>query len=58
VKRAGPQELLQGNSGDLQADAYGGDDGIHLDSGGMNNEVAWLAHAPRAPLEHRRMSTT
>lgn len=45
--RAGPQKFLQGFTGSLQADAYGGYDGIFLDSGGSIIEVACWAHCRR-----------
>ena len=46
-ERAGPQAFLQGYTGYLQADAYGGYDGIYLDSGGRIIEVACWAHCRR-----------
>jgi transposase len=44
-KRAGPAEWLDGYQGYLQADAYGGYDGIY--AGGDVTEVACWAHARR-----------
>lgn len=44
-KRDGPASWLRGFSGYLQADAYGGYDGIY--SGGVVSEVACWAHARR-----------
>jgi hypothetical protein len=44
-KRDGPQTWLKGYAGYLQADAYGGYDGIY--SGGRVTEVACWAHARR-----------
>lgn len=46
-ERRGPQEFLRGYSGYLQADAYGGYDGIYLDSGDTILEVACWAHCRR-----------
>ena len=46
-ERAGPQAFLHGYTGYLQADAYGGYDGIYLDSGGRIIEVACWAHCRR-----------
>lgn len=46
-QRAGPEEFLDGFSGYLQADAYGGYDGIYSGSGGAIVEVACWAHARR-----------
>jgi transposase len=45
--RDGPQKFLQGFSGYLQADAYGGYDGIYLGSRGGVLEVACWAHCRR-----------
>lgn len=49
--RDGPQSFLQGFSGYLQADAYGGYDGIY--AGGQVVEVACWAHARRKWHEAR-----
>ena len=46
-KRAGPEQFLGNFAGYLQADAYGGYDGIYLDSGGAITEVACWAHCRR-----------
>jgi len=46
-ERAGPQKFLTGFKGYLQADAYGGYDGIYLDSGGAITEMACWAHTRR-----------
>lgn len=46
-ERAGPQKFLEGFRGYLQADAYGGYDGIYLNSGGAIVEVACWAHCRR-----------
>ena len=46
-KRDGPAQFLSGFEGYLQADAYGGYDGIYLDSGGKVIEVACWAHCRR-----------
>jgi transposase len=45
--RDGPAEFLKDYRGFLQADAYGGYDGIYLDSEGRIVEVACWAHARR-----------
>ena len=45
--RAGPQQFLSGYHGYLQADAYGGYDGIALDSDGQIVRVACGAHLRR-----------
>ena len=45
--RAGPQEFLKDFNGYLQADAYGGYDGIYLQSNGVIVEVACWAHTRR-----------
>ena len=45
--RDGPAEFLKDYRGFLQADAYGGYDGIYLDSQGRIIEVACWAHARR-----------
>ncbi len=45
--RDGPVEFLKGYQGYLQADAYGGYDGIYTKSGGAIVEVACWAHARR-----------
>jgi transposase len=46
-ERRGPQRFLQNFQGYLQADAYGGYDGIYLQSGGGIVEVACWAHCRR-----------
>lgn len=46
-KRAGPEAFLSGFRGYLQADAYGGYDGIYSGSGGEIIEVACWAHTRR-----------
>lgn len=46
-QRAGPQQFLQSFQGYLQADAYGGYDGVYLASGGAIREVACWAHCRR-----------
>jgi transposase len=46
-ERKGPQRFLQNFQGYLQADAYGGYDGIYLQSGGRIVEVACWAHCRR-----------
>ena len=46
-QRAGPQQFLSGYKGYLQADAYGGYDGIYVDRGGSIKEVACWAHCRR-----------
>ena len=45
--RAGPQEFLAHFKGYLQADAYGGYDGVYLQSSGAIVEVACWAHTRR-----------
>lgn len=51
--RDGPARFLQGYRGYLQADAYGGYDGIFAGSGGTILEVACWAHARRYWWEAR-----
>lgn len=46
-KRDGPEQFLAGYRGYLQADAYGGYDGLFLNSGAAIIEVACWAHARR-----------
>jgi transposase len=46
-KRDGPEQFLSGYRGYLQADAYGGYDGLFLNSGAAIIEVACWAHARR-----------
>lgn len=46
-ERHGPQEFLRDYSGYLQADAYGGYDGVYFQSNGAIKEVACWAHARR-----------
>lgn len=52
-ERDGPSKFLDGFEGYLQADAYGGYDGIYLSSGGKIVEVACLAHCRRYWWEAR-----
>jgi transposase len=51
--RDGPAEFLKDFRGFLQADAYGGYDGVYLDSRGRIIEVACWAHARRKFFEAR-----
>lgn len=53
-KRDGPAEFLQGYQGYLQADAFGGYDGIYAGSAGKIVEVACWAHARRKFHEAER----
>jgi len=46
-ERHGPQEFLRDYAGYLQADAYGGYDGVYLQSNGAIKEVACWAHTRR-----------
>ena len=46
-ERAGPEKFLQGFEGYLQADAYGGYDGIYWGSKGKIQEVACWVHCRR-----------
>ena len=46
-QRAGPQQFLAGYKGYLQADAYGGYDGIYVESKNAIKEVACWAHCRR-----------
>lgn len=46
-QRAGPEKFLSEFDGYLQADAYGGYDGIYVDAGGAIQEVACWAHCRR-----------
>jgi transposase len=46
-ERHGPHDFLRDYSGYLQADAYGGYDGVYLKSGGTIKEVACWAHCRR-----------
>jgi transposase len=46
-RRDGPQQFLADYRGYLQADAYGGYDGIFVNSGGAIHEVACWAHVRR-----------
>jgi len=57
-QRAGPQNFLAGFEGYLQADAYGGYDGIYLDSGGAIVEVACWAHTRRYWYKARDLDPT
>src|SRR5262249_39052482 len=52
-RRDGPATFLEGYRGFLQADAYGGYDGIFLGSDGGILEVACWAHARRKFFEAR-----
>src|SRR5690606_21309427 len=52
-RRDGPQKFLEGFQGYLHADAYGGYDGIYLESGGKILEVACWAHARRKFFDAR-----
>lgn len=52
-KRDGPQAFLKGYRGVLQADAFGGYDGIFLSSQGKIVEAACCAHARRKFFEVR-----
>ena len=45
--RHGPPEFLRDYSGYLQADAYGGYEGVYLQSNGVIKEVACWAHTRR-----------
>jgi transposase len=53
-KRDGPAEFLQGFTGYLHADAFGGYDGIYAGSNGQIVEVACWAHARRKFHEAQR----
>jgi hypothetical protein len=53
-KRDGPAEFLKNFSGYLQADAFGGYDGIYAGSNGAIQEVACWAHARRKFHEAER----
>lgn len=57
-QRAGPQHFLANFKGYLQADAYGGYDGIYLDSGGAILEVACWAHTRRYWYKARDLDPT
>ena len=46
-ERHGPQQFMQSFAGYLQADAYGGYDGVNVASGGAIVEVACWAHCRR-----------
>lgn len=52
-RRDGPQKFLEGFQGYLHADAYGGYDGIYLESEGKILEVACWAHARRKFFDAR-----
>jgi transposase len=52
-QRDGPAKFLNGFQGYLQADAYGGYDGIYLESGGKIVEVACWTHCRRYWWEAR-----
>jgi hypothetical protein len=52
-KRDGPQKFLKDYRGILQADAFGGYDGIYLDCGGRILEAGCNAHARRKFFEAR-----
>jgi transposase len=53
--RAGPEQLLAGYRGYVQADAYSGYEGVYLASNGAILEVACWAHARRKFYEARRL---
>lgn len=53
--RDGPQQLLAGYRGYVQADAYSGYDGVYLESHGQILEVACWAHARRKFHDARRL---
>jgi len=53
-QRDGPAEFLKDYRGYLQADAFGGYDGIYLQSGGSILEVGCWAHARRKFFDHQR----
>ena len=55
-KRDGPQQFLKDYRGVLQADAFGGYDGIFLKSNGRIVEAACCAHARRKFYEARETS--
>jgi transposase len=56
--RDGPQQFLKGWSGYLQADAFGGYDGIYAgEAGGRVTEVACWAHARRKFYDARNSDT-
>jgi transposase len=55
-KRDGPQKFLKDYHGVLQADAFGGYDGIFLKSNGKIIEAACCAHARRKFFEARETS--
>lgn len=55
-KRDGPQKFLKDYRGVLQADAFGGYDGIFLKSNGRIIEAACCAHARRKFFEARETS--
>ena len=55
-KRDGPAEFLKNYQGYLQADAFGGYDGIYAGSGGKIIEVACWAHARRKFYDAQRSS--
>jgi hypothetical protein len=54
--RNGPARFLRGYRGYLHADAYGGYDGIYLESNGTIQEVACWAHARRKFYDARESS--
>jgi len=53
--RAGPQQLLAGYRGYVQADAYSGYDGVYLEANGAILEVACWAHARRKFHDARKL---
>jgi transposase len=57
-ERKGPQKFLGGYQGYLQADAYGGYDGLYLPSGGDVVEVACWAHCRRYWWKAREQDPT
>jgi transposase len=56
-QRDGPAKFLEGYRGYLQADAFGGYDGIYLESNGRILEVGCWAHARRKFFDNRRLDT-
>jgi transposase len=57
-QRDGPATFLQDYRGYLQADAFGGYDGIYLKSGGSIIEVGCWAHARRKFFDNRRTDSS
>src|SRR4029078_4920019 len=56
-KRDGPAAFLKGYAGYLQADAFGGYDGIYAGSGGKILEVGCWAHARRKFFEAKETAS-